>query len=179
MTSSNQPPLRVALLRTEPCGAADTLTVLAQELRAAGIDPVLLDPPSRSRKLTALLRRRGFVESVGSAPTSLALLVANRFDVVHAFTPVDAAVACAARRVRPHRVVFSCLEAPDRSCIAHRRLVLQALSRALEHSDTLLAPNELVAAAMRRWLGVEAAVVCHTATSLAQVYQSLEVAELP
>ncbi|MGH2839035.1 MAG: hypothetical protein ACRDJY_11910, partial [Thermoleophilaceae bacterium] len=74
-----------------------------------------------------VLRRRGFTPALSHIPRALAELLRAEFDVVHAFTAADAAVALAWRRMRGAPAVFTCTEVVDRSTLASGRLRLATL----------------------------------------------------
>ena len=98
----------------------------------------------------ALLRRRGFT------PGLTALAHAHRlrgFDVLHAFTPVE---AVAAQRHAP--TIFTCREVLDRATVADRRLRLWTLERALA-SAAVTAADANVAASLERWFALEVPVL--------------------
>jgi hypothetical protein len=127
---------------------------LADGLRSAGHDAVVLG--ETTPRVDALLQRRGFTPSLGHLPRAGVAIARGRFDVVHAFTAPDAALA--AMMAGP-RVVFTCVETLDRSNVADARLRLQLLQRAVERSDAVVVPGARERDAMRRWLAVEAEVL--------------------
>jgi hypothetical protein len=105
------------------------------------------------------LRLRGFERPLTHLPPVVAELVRGRYDVVHAFSAVDAAAARCWRRVRGGPVVFTCTAPPQRDTVSNRRLRLRLLAAAVERSDAVLAPDESVRDATWRWLAVEPRVV--------------------
>jgi hypothetical protein len=145
--------VRVALLCGDRRGhaAADEL---GRALRAAGHEALLLDRDGGAAE--ALLRRRGFTDALTALPLGAAALARGGFDVAHAFSPPDAAAALLRRRAP---VVFTCVETLGRDRLADRRLRLALLRRAVEESDALVAPGEPAAAALARWLAVDARVL--------------------
>jgi hypothetical protein len=161
--------VRVALVdRDHPSGF---VTEVAAALAAAGHDACVVTcgrgPAGRSRHAgfsvarvrrlpEAPLRVRGFERPLTHLPFALLELLGGRFDVVHAFSPVDAAVARAWRRARGGPIAFTCLSPPARENVSNRRLTLRLLEAALEGSDAVLAADVEVRAAMWRWLAVDA-----------------------
>jgi hypothetical protein len=105
------------------------------------------------------LRVRGFERPLTHLPFAVAELARGRFDVVHAFSPVDAVAARWWRRRNGGPVVFTCLRPPTRANVASRRLTLRLLEAATADSDDVLAADPVVRAAMWRWLAMEADVV--------------------
>ena len=108
--AEGEPPLRIALVhhsfRSPPASGAERLVHdLATALSAAGHRTVVLSShgaPSRrsledgvavvrTRRLPeALLLRRGFAGPLGHVPLTVRALMTGRYDVAHAFPPVDA-----------------------------------------------------------------------------------------
>jgi hypothetical protein len=128
---------------------------IAQEL-AGAVAGAEIVAPRAGRLFDALLQRRGFVVPLAHVPLTAAGLIAGRYDIAHAFSPQDALAALLWRR---GPVVFTCTEVLDRDRLADRRLRLTALSRAVEESDVVIASSEESAAALSRWLAVEALVI--------------------
>jgi len=149
VTATPQGGHRVALV-----GGGDEL---AAGLRAAGHRPLRVDARELPA-LEALLARRGFTGSLTAVPAIAATLLAARAELAEAFSPAGALGALAWRRLTGGPVVFTCTEVLDRARVADRRLRLRALSAAAEDSDAVLAADEAVRAALRRWLAVDAPV---------------------
>ncbi len=105
------------------------------------------------------LRIRGFERPLTHLPFVTAELLRGSFDVVHAFSPVDAVAARWWRRRAGGPVVFTCLRPPTRADVANRRLTLRLVEAATTGSDAVLAADPAVRTAMWRWLVVEADVV--------------------
>ena len=149
--------LRVALLHTggAPGAAASELSAA---LTAGGCDTRLIGGSGR-RAAERLLSWRGFVPGLSGIPASAAALHAADPDVVHAFDPVAAAVALVWSRYRSAPVVCSFAEPIERSTVADRRSRLRLLTMAVEESDVVLATSNTAAAALRRWLAVDARVL--------------------
>lgn len=153
-----------------PAGRAAEALVGA--LLAAGYPTAALRPRT-SRALESLLARRGFTEGLTRVPAAAAALAAHPVDVVHAFTPADALAARAWRRARGGPVVFTCAEPLARASVADRRLRLRLLASAVEESDAVLVPDAATAAALRRWMAVDAQVVpAADAAAHATVYRA-------
>jgi hypothetical protein len=135
---------------------------LARALGDAGHHAVVVSTPLAprlARVSEAVLRRRGFPESLTSVPGSLAALRRGQIDVAHAFSPVDTLAALAWRRQARCPVVFTSVEPVDRASVADRRLRLWALERALGDSDAVVAASEQARAALDRWLAIDARVI--------------------
>jgi glycosyltransferase involved in cell wall biosynthesis len=111
-------------------------------------------PPGEAR-----LRRQAFVDHLAHVPLSYAALLAGDDDLAHAFYATDgvAAVRWARRRGRP--VVVSWNGVPNRPTLAARRLGLEVITRSVLAADAVVVPSHAAAAAMRRWLGVDAHVI--------------------
>jgi hypothetical protein len=140
---------RVALLEHDDGGAARMLlTALVPEgAHVELIDPIALpDAPFRLRKIG---------EAPGRMPGAFLALVRGRYEVAHAFTAQDAAVAIAWSRLRGGTAVFTQREPLTRATVADRRLRLRMLTLALEHAAAVVAPDEEVASSVRRWMAVD------------------------
>jgi Glycosyltransferase Family 4 len=160
--------LRVALIDYE-CGKATE--ALAAGLLERGHRPAVLTASSRARPSAevtvvslrelpdAPLRLRKIGDRLAHVPDAWLALSRGQFDVAHAFTATDAlpAIAWSRRTGRPS--VFTCVDPPRREDLAARRLRLATWQRAVEGSDAVIAPNEDVARALRRWLAVDASVL--------------------
>jgi len=85
-----------------------------------------------------------------------ATLVRSRYDIVYAWTSLDALAALAWSRLTRKPTVFAPAEPPTREVVADRRLRLWTVTRALEHSDAVIAPSVEVRRALDRWLAVDA-----------------------
>jgi hypothetical protein len=119
----------------------------------------------------APLRVRGFERPLTHVPLAAAELLRGSFDVAHAFSPVDAIAARWWRERRGGPVAFTMLDPPTRATLANRRLTLRLVTAALGESDAVLAADPEVAAAMQRWLAVDAEVV--PPERHAELYRSL------
>ena len=144
--------LRVALLEHPAAGA------LAAALTAAGCRVTVVGAP-RVVPLDELLTRRGFTGPLTHVPRVAGRLLRGDHDLVHAFSPADAAAARAWRRRTRRPVVFTCVEELDRSVLADRRLRMRLLAAAVERADAVVAPDEAARAALRRWMAVGATVI--------------------
>lgn len=158
--------MRIALIRPAegPVAASADLRVLASGLGELGHAAVIVDgPPVRLRQALrgpeAILAGRGFTGSLTHAPAVAAALLARRFDVVHAFSVVDALAARWWRARSGRAVAFTLAETLDRANVAHARLRLRLLDAALADAGTLRAVDAEVAAALRRWMAIEAPVL--------------------
>lgn len=105
------------------------------------------------------LRLRKIGEAPGRMPGALLALARGDYDVAHAFTAQDAAVAVAWSRLGGGPVVYTQREPLTRANVADRRLRLGMLRLALEQSAAVVAPNEAVASSVRRWMAVDPEVV--------------------
>ena len=160
--------LRIALIDCE-CGSATE--TLAAGLLERGHRPAVLTADRRARPPAGVtvvplrelpdapLRLRKIGDRVAHVPSAWLVLFRSHFDVAHAFTPTDAlpAIAWSRRTGRPS--VFTCVESPRRESLARRRLRLATWQRAVDGSDAVVAPDEDVAQALRRWLAVDAPVL--------------------
>jgi hypothetical protein len=156
--------VRVALL-DHSYGTASLARPLALALTAAGHDAEVLTAGPRSARAVddgvtvvrrrplpdAPLRLRKIGDRPGRMPGALAALVCGRYDLAHAFTPQDAAVAV----LWPVPAVFTCPEPLNRAVLADRRRRLALWRRAVEDTGAVVAPDPDVAASLRRWLAVE------------------------
>lgn len=141
-------------------GRGHRATVLSSHRFATREDEELGVPVIRSRRLPeAPLRWRGFTGPLTHAPLTARALAAGRYDVVHAFSPEDAAIALLSRRRTGSPVVFTAADPLDRSRLADRRLRLRCVTAAVEDSDALTAPTEALAGLVQRWLAADAEVI--------------------
>lgn len=106
-----------------------------------------------------LLRSRGFTSPLTHMPLMLRFLVGGDYDLAHAFSPADAAVALFWRRLSGRPVVFTCVETLRRDGLADGRLRLSLLRAAVDDSDAVITAGEEACAALSRWLAVEAAIM--------------------
>ena len=149
-------PLRIALLDHDHGGPGDPAGALALALTAAGHRAEVIAP----RPLPdAALRLRKIGERPGRMPMTYLALRSGGYDLAHAFTPQDAWVAVRWSRATGRPAAFTCVEPLTRANVANRRLRHALLRRALEDSATVIAPDEEVAASVRRWMAVEPLVV--------------------
>jgi hypothetical protein len=147
------PRRRIAVLEHDSAGAGEQLAVA---LAAAGaeVEQVL---PIRVPDLPLRLRKIG--DAPGAVPGTLLALVRGGFDVAHAFTAQDAAVALTWSRLSGGMAVYTQRETLTRANVAHRRLRLATLQAAVERSHSVVAPDAGVAASLRRWMAVDPLVI--------------------
>jgi hypothetical protein len=161
---------RVALLRPAPDpvygepdvpGLADRLDRLALDLQEHEIEAKLIPPVgNRLGRITdGVLRRRGLTPRLAEVPIRAARLLPGRYDVVHAFTPLDAVVAGLWARATGGVSVLTWTEAPERALLADRRLKLRIVGEAVTTSDAVRAGSANIAAALTRWLAMDAPVL--------------------
>jgi hypothetical protein len=145
--------LRIALLEHDQRGASQPLLTA---LRGEAVDVDLIRP---TRLPDAAFRLRKIGEAPGRVPATLLALARGHYDVAHAFTAQDAAVAVAWSRLTRRPAVFTQRETLNRANVADRRLRLALLCLALERSAAIVAPDEAGAASLRRWMAVEPRVL--------------------
>jgi hypothetical protein len=168
--------LRVALVaHTLDSGSEldDVARATAKALTDAGHDAVLVSSHRRPTRTSvedgvrvvrlarlpeAPLRWRGFTGPVTHGPLLMRELTRGGYDVAHAFTPEDAALARMAARRTGLPVVFTAAEPLGRDRLAERRLRLKAVELAID-SDAVTAPTEELASLADRWLAVDADVI--------------------
>ena len=163
--------MRVALVHhgfgTPHAGAAEPhMRELARALGEAGHEVCVVSSrvgPSRrseedgiavvqlGRLPEAPLRSRAFDGPVTHLPGVARL---RGFDVVHAFSPQDAAAAARSAA----RVVFTPAEPPRREALAERRLRLRFWEAAIRPPTAVVVPDEPARDAVWRWLAVEAEI---------------------
>lgn len=160
-------PVRIALLHS--AGAAGP-AALAAALRAAGERPALLttEPAAAPAGVDVValrvlperpLRARGIGDHLEHLPHALLALARGRYDVVHAFRPVDAVAAAVSTRGARRAAVLTVAEPLRRETIADRRLRLESLEAAVARVDAVLAGSEEARASLRRLLALDARVV--------------------
>ena len=164
--------LRVALLEHTVGGGAALRT--ARALVAGGCEARVISSHPRPTRTSledgvevvriarlpeAPLRYRGFTGPLTHAPLVLRTLARRGYDVVHAFSPEDAAIALRSRRATGTPVVFTAAEPLTRDRLADRRLRLRLVQAAVEESDALTAPTGELAQIAARWLAVDAQVI--------------------
>lgn len=160
-------PLRVALLTR---AAAPEAVALAEALARAGQLPSLIAPEpgaagagigTRPLQNLAgrLLRSRGIGDGLDRLPHDLLELTRARFDLAHAFSPMDALAALAWSRRSRSPVVLTFTEPLRRETIANRRLKLATLERAVNGADAVVAATDEVQRSLRRLLALDAPVV--------------------
>lgn len=121
----------------------------------------------------ALLAGRGFTPGLSAVPLAAAVLLAGRFDVVHAFGMADAAAARLWGRLTGRATAFTCREVLTRATVADRRLRLTLLRSAVGHDGPVLAASAAAAAGLADWLAVEAPVLAPAdATAHAELYRA-------
>jgi hypothetical protein len=186
--------LKVALLHHSygaPGGrvAARLVRELARGLLEAGHRPFVLTshsapggrgvesgiPVVRTRRLPeGILRRRGLVGPITHVPSTVLALARERYDVAHAFSPLDAAPALLWSRLRGAATVLTWPEPPRRECLADARLRLVTIRRAIEGSDAVIAPSEAVQESLSRWLMVDARrIEPHDTAAHVRLYREL------
>jgi hypothetical protein len=148
--------LRVALLQHDLPASGGPARQLAHALARAGAAAELVAPRGLP---DAALRLRKIGDRPGRMPAAFAALARGRFDLAHAFTAQDAVAALPWGRLTGRPVLFSPPEPLNRANVADRRLRLALLRLAVERSSTVVAPDEEVAASLRRWLAAEADVL--------------------
>jgi hypothetical protein len=122
-------------------------------LRVARLNNASDAPPN---PFDRMLRRRGFTGGLTQVPVVLGELCRGRYDIAHAYTPVDVQAALVWKRMTRRPVVFGCVEVLDRGNLADRRLRLQLLTRAVKETDAVVAHSEKAREALWRWLAVDA-----------------------
>jgi hypothetical protein len=149
--------LRIALL-VPPGDAGTGVGGLAAALRARGhtVTELASTPPT---PLDRLLAQRGFEAPLTRVPRALATLRGQHHDLVHAFTPLDAAAALRARRRIGAPVVFTWLGAFGREQLSGRRLRLRLVTEAVERSDAMTVTAPAAQAGAQRWLAVDLPVL--------------------
>jgi hypothetical protein len=145
--------LRIALLEHDQRGGTRALAA-ALEDQAADVEAI-----RPSGFPDALLRLRKIGDRPGRMPGALAALARGGYDVAHAFTAQDAAVAVVWSRLTGRPAVFSVREPLTRANVADRRLRLAVLRLALERSAAVVAADEAAAASLRRWMAIEPRVL--------------------
>jgi hypothetical protein len=148
--------VRIALLDHDHRGPAQPAGQLAMALTAAGHDAEVIAPWPLP---DAPLRLRKIGERPGRLPGTILALRAGGYDVVHAFTAQDAWAGVRWARSARGPCVFTCVEPLRRANVAHRRGRVTLLRRAIDDTDAVIAPDEEVAASLRRWMAVEPRVV--------------------
>ena len=127
---------------------------LAEGLSERGHRPEIVDPRegAAAPRAEALLEKRGFPSVLPRIPLTVAELRRHSVDVVHAFTEADAVAGLLWRRVSHAPVTFTCVTPPTRESLADRRLRLTMATRAFTESDAVIAADDDVRRAIRRWL---------------------------
>lgn len=162
MITSRAGGLRVALLLNPSGYSADNagavVDEIANELTAQGHRPsiVAASPIDLAERL---LQSRGFAGPLTQIPSVVADLRQGRYDIVEAFTPVDAVAGLLSRRLGGPPVVFTPSHAPSREVLGERRLSLSLASQAYKQSDAVLALDEEIQAAISRWLALNVEIV--------------------
>ena len=166
--------LRVGIIvAAQTTDEVDASEQLATGLARIGHRPVLVGRKSGELG-RGLLERRGFPPEVATAPGILVALARGGFDVVHAVSPIAAAVGLSAPSRRAAPLVFTCAAALRREGLADRRLRLAAVERAFWESDARLAASVEIAEAARRWFALDLEVVAPgDAGSHERVYREL------
>jgi hypothetical protein len=145
-------PLRVAVLEHD--GGAGERLVAA--LATANTQATLI---SAARLPDLPLRLRKIGEAPGRMPGALLALARGHYDVAHAFTAQDAAVAIAWSRCAGRPAVYTQRDLLTRANLADRRWRLGTLRLALERSAAVVAPDAATAASLRRWMAVDPEVL--------------------
>jgi hypothetical protein len=160
--------VKIALLEHDGAGASPALLAALLERK---VDAELVRAP---RLPDAPLRLRKIGDAPGLVPGTLLALARGRYDVVHAFTAQDAAVAHVWSRFTGRPVVFTQREPLTRANVADRRLRLAQLRVAVEQSSAVVAPDEATAASLRRWMAVEPQVLApDSGAEHVQLYSAL------
>lgn len=138
-----------------PDRAAPAAAELARALTRAGHEAAVLRPRALPAAPLAL---RKIGDELERFPGALLALHEGGFDAAHALSPTlaCAAIVWARRTGRP--AALTVLEPPRRDTLAARRLRLATWRRAVGHGRVAAATPE-AAAALRRWLAVDAPVV--------------------
>jgi hypothetical protein len=152
--------VRIALLQHDH-GSAEPATTHVREqalaLGTAGVDVEVIAPSWELPDAPLRLRKIG--DRPGRLPASWLALVRGGYDVAHAFTPQDAAVAVLWSRFSRRPAVSSVCQPLRRASLADRRLRLAQLRVALERSAAVVVPDKEVADSLRRWMAVESRVI--------------------
>lgn len=126
------------------------------------------------RAADELLKRRGFDVPLAHVPASAAVLLAGRYDLVHAFSVTDAVAARWWRQATRRPIAFTCVEVLNRATLADRRLRRSFLTRALEAGSPVLAATPAAQAALHHWMAVDASVLeLRDAAGHVRLYRSL------
>jgi hypothetical protein len=149
---------RIALLEHDSGGWAERL---ALELAAPTAPHIIR--PRRVPDLPLRLRKIG--DAPGRVPGAFVALLRGDYQLAHAFTAQDAAVAVVWSRLTGRPVVFTQREPLARENVSDRRLRLATLRVALEHSDAVVAPDDAVAESLRRWMAAELRVLAPDAAA--------------
>jgi hypothetical protein len=162
VTRGDHEPLRIAVLHPgerSPGSAGERHALeLADAMGDAGHEPHVVSA-RMAGPAEALLRRRGFAESLTPVPAGVLTLLRGDFDVAHAFSTSDALTALTWCRLGGGPAVFTCAEPLDRDALADRRLRLWLLQRAVRDTDAVIAATEESRAALARWLALDAPVI--------------------
>jgi Glycosyltransferase Family 4 len=163
--------LRIALLDHDHRGPPQQAGELAVALTAAGHDAEVIAPWSLP---DAPLRLRKIGERPGRLPLTYLALRRGGYDLAHAFTAQDAWAAVRWSRATGRPCVFTCVAPLRRATLADRRGRLALLRRAVEETDAVIAPDEEVAASLRRWMAVEPRLVARgSAAAHLALYEEL------
>jgi hypothetical protein len=106
-----------------------------------------------------LLRRRGFAGSLTRIPTLVAKLRRGSYEVVEAFSPLDAEAGLLSRRLGGPPVVFTPAVAPSRANLADRRRSFRQAIQSYGKSDAVLALDREIQTEVKRWLALDVDVV--------------------
>jgi Glycosyltransferase Family 4 len=145
--------MRIAVLEHDALGASEPLLTA---LRRHDANP---DPIRPASVPDALLRLRKIGDAPGLMPGTFVALARGDYDIAHAFTAQDAAVAVAWSRLSGRPAVYTQREPLARANVADRRLRLAMLRVAVERSAAVVAPDETTADSLRRWMAVEPRVL--------------------
>jgi len=160
-------PLRVALLAS---ASSEEAALLAGALHGAGHLPALLAPdPVGAPAGTEVVRLRSLPDrplafrqigdGLAHLPHACVALARGRFDVAHAFTPVDALAAVAWARRSSGVAVLTFVEPLQRETIGDRRFRLTTLKRSVGGAGAVLAATDEVRRSLRRLLALDVRVV--------------------
>jgi phosphatidylinositol alpha-mannosyltransferase len=102
---------------------------------------------------------RAYEYHLASAPNAFLGLLRGRFDIAHAFFPVEAWAAARARRLGGPPLVFSLNGIPTRPYLVGRRYRLETIQSAIRGSEAVCVLSEAAARSLRRYLHCEPVVL--------------------
>lgn len=98
------------------------------------------------------LRARGFATPLTQVPFMVAALRAGRYDVAHAFSPIDAKAGSIWARIGGGPVLLTLCEPLARERLADKRGRLRVTTDAFADSAAVTAADDRVASSIERWL---------------------------